>query len=230
LWHSRCARSLRGRSFLRLLRPTSRSMCGAALCGIRDARAPCGDARFFASCDPSHRASTASLCGATLVDVDVWSQSATSRFDQRSVARIGARVGARDQGPSRRGLRASGPGTRHRLDADCAHRGRGRKSFGFGADHAVGSWWQWTSHLDVGRGAPSSPSASGLRPAWNCASRTCGSGIARTPLASTRCIAVSHYSTRAHCNAPRAPSLTLPSNPFVRVGRVHGMVVAHARV
>jgi len=52
LWHSRCARSLRGRSFLRLLRPTSRGMCGAALWGIRDARAPCGDARFFASCDP----------------------------------------------------------------------------------------------------------------------------------------------------------------------------------
>merc|ERR1712000_593093 len=50
LARSRCTRSLRG-SFLRLLRPTSRGMCGAALCCIRDARAPCG-ARFFVSCDP----------------------------------------------------------------------------------------------------------------------------------------------------------------------------------
>ncbi len=52
LGHPRCARSLRGRSFLRLLRPTSRGMCGAGRWGIRDERAPCGDARFFASCDP----------------------------------------------------------------------------------------------------------------------------------------------------------------------------------
>merc|ERR1712000_603078 len=80
LWHSRCARSLRGRPFLRLLRPTSRGMCGVGLWGIMRAlpagtlaslppathlswhvrgrslghyaRAPCGDARFFASCDP----------------------------------------------------------------------------------------------------------------------------------------------------------------------------------
>merc|ERR1712098_84802 len=61
LRHSRCARSLRGRSFLRLLRPTSRGMCGTALCGIRDARAPCGDARFFASCDPPLVACTGPL-------------------------------------------------------------------------------------------------------------------------------------------------------------------------
>jgi len=55
--HSRCARSLWGRSFLRLLRPAARGMCGAALVplvrGIRDARAPCGAARFRVERDPS---------------------------------------------------------------------------------------------------------------------------------------------------------------------------------
>ena len=40
LGHSRCARSLRGRSFLRLLRPASRGMCGAALCGAVWQRQP----------------------------------------------------------------------------------------------------------------------------------------------------------------------------------------------
>jgi len=68
LGHSRCARSLRGRSFLRLLRHTSRGMCGAALLGIRDARAPCRAALFSASCDPPRAACAGPLlcllCGA----------------------------------------------------------------------------------------------------------------------------------------------------------------------
>ncbi len=55
---------LRGRSFVRLLRPTSRGTCGAALCGIRGASPPCGDARFFASRDPPLVACAgAALCG-----------------------------------------------------------------------------------------------------------------------------------------------------------------------
>merc|ERR1712098_120537 len=64
LGHSRCARSLWGRSFLRLSRPTSCGMRGAALWGIRDARAPCGDARLFASRDPPLVACAGPLFGA----------------------------------------------------------------------------------------------------------------------------------------------------------------------
>jgi len=71
LWghcHSRCARSLRGRAFLGLLRP--HAACAGPLFGgivirqIRDARAPCGDAFFSASCDPPLVACAGPLCGA----------------------------------------------------------------------------------------------------------------------------------------------------------------------